>query len=164
MPIDAALIVCGLTNNAGNANATAVAAFEHEGMANVANFAHTTDEDAIEMCKAMNSRALNQHGHCIGALKVRCVRALACWARDLRNRQLPIDDNGFDAAALDSAMILLDTESRSFRWPSVHQESTLFPHQSHGRHQESCLCHSQLGNCIQHRHAQEVPLNVLHLC
>ena len=70
MPIDAALIVCGLTNNAGNAKATAVAAFEHEGMANVADFAHMNDKDVIEMCEAMNSRALNQNGHQIGALKI----------------------------------------------------------------------------------------------
>ena len=48
MQIDAALIFCALTDDAGNAKAT-VAAFEHEGMANVANFAHMTDKDAIEM-------------------------------------------------------------------------------------------------------------------
>ena len=41
-----------------------------------------------------------------------CIKGevLACWAQDLRNRQLPIDDNGFDAATLDTAMILLDTD------------------------------------------------------
>ena len=82
MPINTALIVCELTNNAGNADATAVAAFEHEGMATVANFAHMTDKDVIEMCKAMNNRAMNQHGYQIGALKVKRVRALAYWARD----------------------------------------------------------------------------------
>ena len=71
MPINAALIVCGLTNNAGNANATAVAAFEHEGMANVAYFSHMNDKDVIEMCKAMNSCALNQQGCQIGDLKVK---------------------------------------------------------------------------------------------
>ena len=38
------------------------------------------------------------------------MRALAHWARDLRNRQLPIPDDGFDAAALDNAMIMLDTD------------------------------------------------------
>ena len=62
MPINAALIVCGLTNNAGNANATAVAAFEHEGMANVANFAHMTDKDVIEMCKAIDSKWISNLG------------------------------------------------------------------------------------------------------
>ena len=61
MPVNSALIVCGLTNTAGNAKATAVAAFQHEGMANVANFAHMTDKDIIEMCKAMNNQALNQN-------------------------------------------------------------------------------------------------------
>ena len=83
MPIDTALIVCGLANNAGNAKATAVAAFEHKGMANVANFAHMTDKDVIEMCKAMNDWALNQNGYQIGALKVKRVRVLAYWAQDL---------------------------------------------------------------------------------
>ena len=39
------------------------------------------------------------------------MRALAYCARDLRNRQLPIDDNGFDAAALAAAMILLDSDN-----------------------------------------------------
>ena len=58
----------------------------------------------------MNARALTQQGYRIGALKVKRVRALAHWARDLRNRQLPIPDNGFDAAALDNAMIMLDTD------------------------------------------------------
>ena len=80
MPIDAALIVCRLTDNAGNTDATAVAVFEHEGMANVADFVCMNDKDAIEMCKAMNSHALNQHGHQIGALKAKHVRALAHWA------------------------------------------------------------------------------------
>ena len=46
MPINAALIVCGLTNNQGNAEATAVAAFTHEGMTTLADFAHMTDKDA----------------------------------------------------------------------------------------------------------------------
>ena len=80
MPINAALIVCGLTNNAGNADVTAVAAFEHEGMANVANFSHMTDKDIIEMCKTMNGQALNQNGHQIGASKAKHVRALTHWA------------------------------------------------------------------------------------
>ena len=104
------MIVCGLTTNAGNAKAADVTAFEHEGMATVADFAHMTDKDVIEMCKAMNTRALNQDGYRIGALKVKRVRALAYWARDLRNRQLPIPDDGFDAAALANAMIMLDTD------------------------------------------------------
>ena len=77
MPIDAALIVCGLTTAAGNVEAAALGAFHHEEMADVADFAHMTDKDVIEMCKAMNNRALNQHGHQIGALKAKCVRALA---------------------------------------------------------------------------------------
>ena len=80
-------------------------------MADVANFAHMTDKDIIEMHKAMNVRAMNQDGCQIGALKVNHVRALAYWARDLRNGQLPINDDGFDAAALDTAMILLDTDN-----------------------------------------------------
>ena len=71
MPINAALIVCGLTTNQGNAEAAAVAAFTHEGMTTVADFAHVTDKDVIEMCEAMNPRALNQDGHHIGALKVK---------------------------------------------------------------------------------------------
>ena len=72
MPINAALFVCGLTNDAGNAaKATAVAAFTHEGMTTVADFAHMTDKDVIEMCKAMNTRALNQQGYQTGALKVK---------------------------------------------------------------------------------------------
>ena len=44
-------------------------------------------------------------------MKVKHVRALAYWAQDLRNRQLPVDDNGFDVAALDDAMIMLDTDN-----------------------------------------------------
>ena len=60
MPINAALIVCGLTTNAGNAEAAAATAFEHEGMTTVADFAHMTDKDVIEMCKAMNAHALTQ--------------------------------------------------------------------------------------------------------
>ena len=80
MPINTALIVCGLTNNAGNADATAVAAIEHEGMATTADFAHMTDKDAIEMCKAMNNHALNQNGCQTGASKVKRVRALAYLA------------------------------------------------------------------------------------
>ena len=83
----------------------------HVGCMCHADFAHMTDKDVIEMCKAMNSRALNQQGYRIGALKAKRVRALAHWARDLRNRQLPIDDNGFDVAALDNAMIMLDTDN-----------------------------------------------------
>ena len=64
MPIIAALFVCGLTNDAGNAaEDTAVAAFAHEGMTTVADFAHMTDKDVIEMCKAMNNRALAQQGY-----------------------------------------------------------------------------------------------------
>ena len=59
MPIDAALTVCGLTKNAGDAKATAVAAFQCEGMANVANFAHMTDKGIIEMHEAMNDQAMN---------------------------------------------------------------------------------------------------------
>ena len=110
MPINAAMIVCGLTNNQGNAEADAVAAFTHEGMTTLADFAFMTDKDVIEMCKTMNARALTQQGYRIGALKVKRVRALAYWARDLRNRQLPIPDDGFDAAALDNAMIMLDTD------------------------------------------------------
>ena len=39
------------------------------------------------------------------------MRALAHWAQDLRNRQLPVDENGFDVAALDDAMIMLDTDN-----------------------------------------------------
>ena len=62
MPVDAALIVSRLTNNAGDAKATAVAAFQHKGMANVANFARMTDKDIIEMCKTMNDWAINQNG------------------------------------------------------------------------------------------------------
>ena len=67
----------GLPKNAGNAKAAAVTAFEHEGMTTVADFAHMTDKDVIEMCKAMNTHALNQQGYQIGALKVKRVRALA---------------------------------------------------------------------------------------
>ena len=80
MPINAALIVFGLTNNASNAEATAVAAFQHKGMASVADFAHMTDKNVVEMCKATNTRALNQDGYQIGALKVKCVRVPAHWA------------------------------------------------------------------------------------
>ena len=79
MPLDAALTVCRLTNQ-GNADAHAVAAFEHEGMADVATFAHLTDKDIIEMCKTMNTWALNQNGCQIGALKVKHMRALTYWA------------------------------------------------------------------------------------
>ena len=111
MPIDAALIVCGLANNQSNAKAEAVTAFQHEGMATVANFAHMTDKDVIEMCKTVNNWALTLNGCQVGALKVKSVRVLACWARDLQNRQRPIDDNGFDAAALANAMIMLDTDN-----------------------------------------------------
>ena len=71
-------------------------------MVNVANFAHMTDKDVIEMCKAMNARITNQNGCQIGTLKVKCVRVLACWAQDLRNRQLPVND---------TAMILLDANN-----------------------------------------------------
>ena len=39
------------------------------------------------------------------------MRALDHWARDLRNQQLPIDDNGFDTAAIAAAMISLDTDN-----------------------------------------------------
>ena len=77
MPIDAALIARRLTNQD---NANAVAAFEHEEMANVANFSHMTDKDIIEMCKTMNGQALNQNGHQIGASKAKHVRALTHWA------------------------------------------------------------------------------------
>ena len=56
MPINAALIVCGLTNNQGNVKATAVAAFQHEGMANIAHFAHMTDKGIIEMCETTNDQ------------------------------------------------------------------------------------------------------------
>ena len=85
MPINAALIVCWLTDQ-GNADAHVVAAFEHEGMANVANFAHMTDKDIVEMCESMNAWALNQNRHWIGALKVKRMRVLAHSAGDLRNR------------------------------------------------------------------------------
>ena len=44
-------------------------------------------------------------------MKVKHVRALAYWAQDLRNRQLPINDNGFDATALANAMIMLDADN-----------------------------------------------------
>ena len=73
MPVDAALIVCGLTNNDGDAEATAVAAFEHEGMTNVAIFANMTCKDVIEMCKTINDQAMNQNGCPIGALKAKHV-------------------------------------------------------------------------------------------
>ena len=64
MPINAALFVCGLTNDAGTAaEAAAVTAFNYEGMANVADFAHMTDKDVVELHKAMNARATNQNGH-----------------------------------------------------------------------------------------------------
>ena len=39
------------------------------------------------------------------------VRVPAHWARDLRNGQLPTKNNGFDAAALDSAMISLNADN-----------------------------------------------------
>ena len=63
MPINAAMIVCGLTNNQGNAEADAVAAFAHEGMTTLADFALMTDKDVIEMCKTMNARVLTQQGY-----------------------------------------------------------------------------------------------------
>ena len=57
MPVDVALIVGAFDAAAGNVNAN-----QHEKMANVADFTHMNDEDIIEMRKAMNARALNQHG------------------------------------------------------------------------------------------------------
>ena len=111
MPIDAALIVSGLADATCDANANALTVFQPEGMANVADFAHMTDKDIVKMCKAMNARATDQNGHQIGASKVKRVRALANWALHLRNMQLPINNDGFDEAALDTAMILLDTDN-----------------------------------------------------
>ena len=43
MPINAALTVCSLANATDNVDATALAAFQHEGMTNVADFARLTD-------------------------------------------------------------------------------------------------------------------------
>ena len=111
MPIDEALIVFSLADAAGDVDANALAAFWHKGMANVVDFAHMKNKDIIEICKAMNARVLNQHGCWIGTLKAKWVRSLAHWAKNLRNKQLPIDDSGFDAVALDSTMISLDTDN-----------------------------------------------------
>ena len=62
MPVDAVLIVCGLVDAAGDVIANALAAFEHEGMCNIADFDRMTDKDIIEMCMAMNARATSQNG------------------------------------------------------------------------------------------------------
>ena len=60
MPISNALITCGMVG------AQPLAAFIHEGLVNVADFAELRDEDVIKMCEAMAARRVNQHGCPIG--------------------------------------------------------------------------------------------------
>ena len=105
MPIANALQVCGVNGQ------QAITAFNHDSINNVAHFALMTDKDVIRMCKSMQERPIQHaHGYWIGALQIKQVRALAHWARNLRNRQLPIDDNAFTEAACDAAMAALDID------------------------------------------------------
>ena len=105
MPIDNALQVCGVNGH------QAITAFNHNGINNVANFALMTDKDVIQMCKSMQNRPIQHaHGYQMGALQTKWVRVLAHWARNLRNRQLPIGNNAFTHAACNEAMATLDID------------------------------------------------------
>ena len=102
MPINQALAICGINHP------NALAAFAHEGLANVADFATMMDEEIKDMCKAMSARRVNQHGYQLGAVYVKRVRALAHWARKLNQLQLPIADDGFTHELLNQAILELD--------------------------------------------------------
>ena len=74
----------------------------------MADFAQLSDKDVRDMAVAMAARPLNQHGHKLGALQIKRVRALAHWARKLQLRQLPIHDNAFNAAIMAECIQELD--------------------------------------------------------
>ena len=104
MPINAGLATCGLTT------AAARAAFTHDGFTTLADFAILTDKDVRDMFKNMSARPIGNlhHGYRIGAIHSKRVRAMAHWARELTKRQLPVPDDGFDAAALAAALQEMD--------------------------------------------------------
>ena len=107
MPINHVLTVIGLPI-VGPHNA--LQAFTHEGLQDARDFAHFNDEEITRMCSSMSRGALNNNGYRIGALHVKKVRALAHWARDLANRQLPVPDNAFTIADMEMHMAALDAE------------------------------------------------------
>lgn len=122
MPIDQALQVCGLPT-AGQHNA--LVAFQHEGLQNCSDFAFLTDKDVRDMCDNMSSRSFANNGYKIGALQVKKVRALAHWARDLRNRQQPILDNAFTQALMEQHMVAIDVDPKEDQ--EVKKPATLDP-------------------------------------
>ena len=98
MPINQALLVCGIQGNA------ALNAFARDGFQNVADFAEMTDKDIRDMAISMAGRTANQQGFKLGALQLKRVRALAHWARGRARRQENIPDDMFDAALLAEAI------------------------------------------------------------
>ena len=65
MPINQALLVCGIQGNA------ALNAFARDGFQNVADFAEMTDKDIRDMAISMAGRTANQQGFKLGALQLK---------------------------------------------------------------------------------------------
>ena len=100
MTINHALSTCGITTVAGRQ------AFAFDGFQNVADFALINDTDVTNMVKVMGTR--DERAYNLGALQVKKVRALVFWARDLRQRQLPIPNNGFTPAVLQETLQIME--------------------------------------------------------
>ena len=100
MTINHALSTCGITTTAGRQ------AFALDEFQNVADFALINDTDVINMVKVMRTR--NERGYNLGALQAKKVRALVFLAQDLRQRQLPIPDNGFTPTVLQEMLQIME--------------------------------------------------------
>ena len=100
MTINNALSTCGITTAAGRQ------AFAFDGFQHVAEFALINDTDVTNMVKLIGTRT--ERGYNLGALQVKKVRALVFWARDLRQRQLPIPDNGFTPTVLQETLQIME--------------------------------------------------------
>ena len=100
MAINSALNTCGITTNAGRQ------AFAFDGFRNTADFALINDTDITNMAKVMGTR--DESSYNLGALQIKKIRALVFWARDLKQRQLPIPDNGFTLAVLQETLQIME--------------------------------------------------------